>query len=108
MAIARKGTRWIDVDGTAYLWKVRHRPTYSQGIGESPLTFVVERVEEPGALLVVSLPCAHPANWVGLPSATVLPSTVAEGVRTALGRGWRPGRPGPAFRVTLENAATAA
>ena len=89
MTIARKGTRRIIVGGVAFCWKVRGRPTYSQGLGWAPLTFAVERAERPGALLVVSMPCAHPSNWMGLPSGVVLPSVVAHAVEMAVCQGWR-------------------
>lgn len=31
VAIPKKGSRLISVDGTAYRWRIRHKPTYSQG-----------------------------------------------------------------------------
>jgi hypothetical protein len=58
--------------------------------------------ERPGALLVVSLPCAHPGNWLGLATGTVLPAAVASGITLALASGWRPSQPGPAFTLTVE------
>ncbi|MEV0728131.1 hypothetical protein [Polymorphospora sp. NPDC050346] len=105
MTLAIKGSRRITVDGVAFRWSVRRRPTYSQGSGWSPLTFVVEQAEQPGALLVAALPCAHPGNWFGLPSQPVLPGTVAAGVRQALTAGWQPSRPGPAFKLDLSDPA---
>jgi hypothetical protein len=101
MTLAIKGSRRIIVDGVTFRWSVRRRPTYCQANGWSLLTFVVEQAEQPGALLVASLPCAHPGNWIGLPSQPVLPGTVAVGVRQALAAGWRPSRPGPAFKLQL-------
>ena len=38
MALVRKGSRQIVVDGTAYRWRLRGRPTYSQGLAWSPCT----------------------------------------------------------------------
>lgn len=32
MALVRKGARRIVVDGTAYRWRLRRRPTYCQGL----------------------------------------------------------------------------
>ncbi|SFQ24960.1 hypothetical protein SAMN04489713_12538 [Actinomadura madurae] len=101
MTLARRGCRRIVVDGAEYRWKVRGRPTYCQGLGWSPLTFAVEAAESPGALLVVSLPCAHPSNWVSLPSGVVLPRTVSRAIHSALLNGWMPTRPGPTFTLTL-------
>ncbi|MFF0123748.1 hypothetical protein ACFYP7_31205 [Micromonospora arida] len=104
MTLAIKGSRRIAVDGVTYRWSVRRRPTYCQANGWSPLTFVVELAGQPGAVLVAALPCAHPGNWIGLPSQPVLPGTVAVGVRRALAAGWQPSRPGPAFELLLRNS----
>lgn len=104
MTLAVKGSRKITVDGVVYRWSVRRRPTYCQALGWSPLSFVVEREEQPGALMVASLPCAHPGNWLGLPSQPVLPGTVALGVRQALAAGWLPSRRGPAFELLLHDS----
>jgi hypothetical protein len=43
MTLVKKGCRRIVVDGVAFRWSVRHRPTYCQANGWSPLTFVVEQ-----------------------------------------------------------------
>ncbi|WP_119728837.1 hypothetical protein [Thermomonospora amylolytica] len=108
MTLARKGTRRIVVDGVEFRWKVRHKPTYDQGIGSDPLTFVAELAEYSGALLVVSLPYPHPGNWLELPSVPVLPRTVATAIRLAMERGWQPSRPGPAFELSLDKTLTSA
>jgi hypothetical protein len=97
MTLARKGTRPITVDDVPYRWKVRHKPSYGQGIGESSMIFAVERADRPGTTLVVSLPWAHPSNWLGLPSGAVRPSMVADAIRCALAQGWQPSQPGPTF-----------
>ncbi|WP_199562471.1 hypothetical protein [Micromonospora deserti] len=107
MTLASKGSRRIVVDGVAFRWTVRRRPTYSQANGWSPLTFVAELAEEPGAVLVVSLPYAHPGNWIGYASAPVRPATVAAGIREALTGGWQPAKPGPAFELTLADVVNA-
>lgn len=108
MAMARKGSRLITVSGLRFRWKVRGKPTYSQALGWSPLTFAVELADEPGALLTVSLPCAHPSNWLALPSGVVLPRTVASAIKTALDRGWRPSQPGSPYPLALDEFATQA
>jgi transposase len=77
MTLAAKGSRRITVDGVAFRWSIRRRPTYCQANGWSPLTFVVEQTEQRGALLMVSLPYAHSGNWLGLRSQPVLPGAVA-------------------------------
>jgi hypothetical protein len=93
--MAKRGSRLITIDGYEYRWKERSRPTCCQGLAWSPLTFVAEHAEQPGARLVVSLPCAHPSNWLMAPAGAVLPSTVASAIKSALNTGWRPTRPAP-------------
>lgn len=107
MTLARKGSRQITVGSVVYRWKVRGRPTYDQGMGWSPLTFVVEQVCPSGSLLLVSLPCAHPSNWLILPSVPVLPQTVASAIALGLENGWQPSKPGPAFLLAMEDSAVA-
>jgi hypothetical protein len=104
VTLASRWARRIVVDGDAFRWVVRHKPTYSQANGWSSLTVVVEQAGAFGAVLVVSLPCAHPGNWIGSPSMPVRPSIVAEGIRRAVVAGWRPDRPGAAFALSLGNA----
>jgi hypothetical protein len=48
MALVRKGSRRIVVDGTVYRWRLRGRPTYFQGLAWSPCTFAVEHADTPG------------------------------------------------------------
>ncbi|MFD2355609.1 hypothetical protein ACFSTC_49575 [Nonomuraea ferruginea] len=60
-----KGSRLITVGDAVYRWRVRRKPGRRQGDGWTPLRFTVERAEEPGSVLVVTLPCARPDNWRG-------------------------------------------
>ncbi|WP_283138518.1 hypothetical protein [Rhizohabitans arisaemae] len=101
MAMPRKGSRLIMVDEVVFRWRVRHKPTYSQGNGWVPLTFAVEHATSPGAVLMVTFPCARPDNWLGLPSVGIRPNLVAAYVRWALDEGWVPAHVGPAFSLTL-------
>jgi hypothetical protein len=103
VTLARKGTRHITVDEVGYRWKVLNKTTELPGIGWSPLTFVVEHADTPGARLVVSLPDANPASWVDFPErwpGSVHPRTVAHAIRRALAQGWEPSRRGPQFLLT--------
>ncbi|MFG2036476.1 hypothetical protein [Dactylosporangium sp. NPDC048998] len=99
MTLNRKGSRRIVVDGVEYRWTVRHRPTYSQANGWTPLTFVVQADSGRGAVLVVSSALAHPHNWLGLSAGAVRPALVAEAVRRAVAAGWRPEQAGAAFAL---------
>jgi hypothetical protein len=104
MALAKRHSRQITVDGVLFRWTVRRRPTYSQGLGWTPLTFVVEHAQQPGARLVVALLRVHPGNWLGLPTRPVLPATVSAGIREALTAGWQPQLPGPPKVMTLRES----
>ncbi|MFJ7063178.1 hypothetical protein ACIQVA_36905 [Streptomyces microflavus] len=99
MALVKKGSRRITVDGRIYRWKIRRKPTYSQVLIWSPLTYAVEYEEAPGSTLVVTTNQPHPSNWFDAPASPVLPSQVADTVRTARDRGWAPETPGPPFQL---------
>lgn len=99
MALAKKGSRLITVDSTTYRWRLRGRPTYNQGLAQSPLTYAVEHADTPGTTLVITTNQPHPSNWFGTPSSPVLPAQVADSIRTALTGGWTPRRQGSPFHL---------
>ncbi|WP_063842747.1 hypothetical protein [Sphaerimonospora mesophila] len=101
MAMPKKGSRLITVDGTVFRWRVRHKPTYSQGNSWSPLGFAVERADKPGSVLVVSLPCARPDNWLGERTIAIRPILVNGCIRRAVEHGWDSARPGAAFTLNV-------
>ena len=96
MAIPRKGSRLIRVDGVMYRWLVRHKPTYAQGL-ESAMTFAVEASDARGQVLIVTTGWWRPDNWLNAPCRTVSPRVVERAVRSALAAGWRPGEGGGRF-----------
>ncbi|ALN58445.1 hypothetical protein GLE_3098 [Lysobacter enzymogenes] len=101
MAIASKGSRRIVVDGQAYRWAVRSRPTYTQGLG-APLAFAVQQVGAgEGQILHVVAAAARPDHWLGEPVATIAPAQVAAAIRLGLEAGWTPAAPGSAFELRL-------
>jgi hypothetical protein len=99
MALVRKGSRRIVVDGTAYRWRLRGRPTYFQGLAWSPCTFAVEHADTPGMTLVVTMNQPHPSNSFGREARPVLPSGVAQAIQLALRAGWTPTAPGSPFHL---------
>ncbi|MFD7548531.1 hypothetical protein ACFV0R_26995 [Streptomyces sp. NPDC059578] len=103
MALVRKGARRIVIDGTAYRWRVRSRPTYLQALAWTPCAFAVELADVPGSTLVVTTDRPHPSNWLGHETSAVLPADVAEAVRIALRKGWTPTMPGSPFRLDRTN-----
>ncbi|MCY9785774.1 hypothetical protein KIK06_17950 [Nocardiopsis sp. EMB25] len=111
MTMPRKGTRRITVDGVAYRWRVRARPTRAElARAHGRFGFAVEAVDTPGHPLVVTLDHPRPSGDgccpFGPPSEgrdpePVTPARVAEAVRAALSEGWAPGTPGGPFRYAL-------
>ncbi|GHH37432.1 hypothetical protein [Lentzea cavernae] len=99
MALARKRSRRIIVDGTVYRWRVRHKPTYCQGLAWTPLSYAVEHFDSAGTVLVVKTSQPHPSNWINAPTAPVRPADVANSIRTALAAGWSSSCPGKPFVV---------
>lgn len=99
MALVKKGSRLINVDGTTYRWRLRGRPTYDQGLVWSPLTYAVEHAATPGTTLVVTTNQPHPSNWYGTHGSPILPAQVVHSIRTALADGWTPASPGSPFQL---------
>jgi hypothetical protein len=90
MAITKRGSRRIVVDGARYRWTVRRKPSYSQALVESSLTFAVELETANGSVLVVDTGTARPDNWLKAPTSVVTPKLVEHSVRAAIAKGWRP------------------
>lgn len=103
MAMPRKGSRLITVDGTVYRWAVRAKPTYCQALGWRPLTFAVEHAHTPGRTLSVETDSLRLDNWLERPGTPVTPRIVGRSIRAAVAAGWHPDRSGSAFRLTLKN-----
>ncbi|GAA3009255.1 hypothetical protein [Streptosporangium longisporum] len=101
VAIPKKGSRLISVDGAVYRWRIRHKPTYSQANSWGSLTYAVEPAEGQGRILLVELPCSRPDAWYGERTMTVRPALVAATIRRALDRGWDPSQTGSAFTLNL-------
>jgi hypothetical protein len=102
MALGRKGTRRIVVGGTAYRWRLRHRPTYFQGLAWSPCTFAVQHADTSGTTLVVTTNRPHLSNWLGRAAKPVLPSHVAQAIERGLREGWTPMDPGSPFHLSAD------
>jgi hypothetical protein len=90
MAITKRGSRRIVVDGARYRWTVRRKPSYSQALAESRLTFAVELETANGSVLVVDTGTARSDNLLKAPTSVVTPKLVEQSVRAAIAKGWRP------------------
>ena len=82
MAMSKKGTRSINVDGIAYLWKLCS-PDYDR----IPYTIAVQIADGQGNVLIARL---HEYF-------AVTPSVVAGCIREALAAGWQSTVPGAPF-----------
>ncbi len=85
MALRRKGSRTVIVDGRRYRWVITSRGKPAQGV-------VVELAEEPASRLV-----AYTNQF-----AVITPSVVVMGVRSAVSAGWDADRRGSDFRFIDE------
>lgn len=101
MAIGRKGSRRIVVDGTTYRWRLRGRPTYSQGLCWWPCRYAVEHADTPGTTLVVTTNQPYASIWVGVSGSPVLPAEVAATIASALRKGWSPTHTGSPLHMDL-------
>jgi len=102
MALAKKGTRSITVDGCQYRWQVRRRPTRSQDYASDCLRVGVESVHSGGSVLVIEMPHGHPSACLNYGVVAVTPSVIAAAIRKAVSAGWQPGQPGGAYVLSLK------
>ena len=108
MALTSKGCRSLIVNGIAYRWSVRRKPTYCQEMGWSNLSFAVEATSG-GLCTLHVLTQATRADSVAVsagelgysPSMAVTPVLVAHSIRLALQQGWQPQQRGSAFELRL-------
>ena len=112
MALAKKGSRSLTVDGVAYRWSVRRKPTYCQEMGWSHLSFAVEAASAGLCILHVITQATRAdsvANLSGTADMTanmaITPALVAHCIRRALEHGWQPLQRGSAFELRLTSTA---
>ena len=101
MAIPKRGSRNIVVNGEPYRWYMRRRPTFRQGLCEEPMSFAIEHADANGSVLRVTLPQHHPGNWKRAAIVPIVPANVEEYIQMALARGWKPTQPGKPFTLDL-------
>ncbi len=106
MALPKKGTRLIEVDGIAYRWLIRGKPTYSQGNAWAPMTVAIELSLKARQSLVVELSDTRPDSWLEASSAQIKSAQVAELIRLGLAHGWQPSKPRPPYVLRVPSAQT--
>ena len=102
MAMMKKGSRLIVVGEIEYRWSIRCKPSYAQGLCESPLTAAIELAESPGATLIVIFPAPRPDNWLGENGMTITPQHVASSIAQGLQAGWKPEQSGATQHLQFE------
>jgi hypothetical protein len=97
MAISKRGSRRIIVDGIAYRWKVP-LPDETQEAGWPGVAAAVSRIEPKGSQLWLMFPerysMSGPLATQGKP---VVPSEIASGIRAAIASGWQADQPGKQY-----------
>lgn len=92
------------VEGIAYRWLVRPKPTYCQGLTWGSASFTAELESSGKSTLIVTLDMPRPDNWVGEQGFVITPSLVAQAIKKALECGWKPKSKGNAYQLTLSVA----
>ncbi|MGW2872099.1 hypothetical protein [Kitasatospora sp. NPDC001225] len=103
MALARKGTRRIAVDGEEYRWRVTRQHWCCDYEGTT-LGYAAEHAAHPGTALVVDTGRPTLRTPGAVATDLVLPREVAAGIRTARANGWTPATPGPPLTLHLSAA----
>jgi len=104
MTLPRKGSRKIVVDGLAYRWYIRPRPTNweAEGHGIVSLTVAIERDDTPNKTrLILSVPVTRHDSGEK-PAGVVLPADVARYIREALQNGWLADQAGSPWNFETE------
>jgi hypothetical protein len=99
MSLVRRGARRIVVDGQAYAWQVRRKPTYCQAAFANGLNVAIALADGGGRVLLVERNEPHPSNLLREVAVPVTPGQVADWIRQARQRGWDPRANGSAFRL---------
>lgn len=97
MALPKKGTRKIEVDGVVYGWYIRRKPTYCEGAFETSMHVAIERYGSPRTLYV-NLRVSRPDNWLAPHQTALKPAMVRAIIQEALSNDWEPSKPGPPFQ----------
>jgi hypothetical protein len=99
MALARKGSRSITVEGAAYRWVVAPNDGYMLLVAE-PANGLGQRLEAYFGYHDIYEPAEAEASRVVGQRRSIRPGVVRAVVQAALGRGWQPSKRGlPAFQL---------
>jgi hypothetical protein len=91
MAIAKKGSRIICVDGVKYRWLIQRKPSDSQYCYpqlHSGLDVAIECIDWPETTLVLWTDRQHPLHLIS--EKPIVPADIANWIRQSLELGWKP------------------
>ena len=91
MSLPRKGLRSVEVDGIAYEWSIRKKPTYSQAALNTSMIVAIQMAEEERpCVLVAVLQVTRPDNWISPHQTAIRPAVIRNLISSALKSGWQP------------------
>ena len=100
MTIPSKGSRRVRMGDIEYAWRIRKKPTYSQGAFQTPLRVAIQSCAEgPRSVLVVNLQVSRPDNWTGPHQTGVKPAMIRDMIARGLAQGWTPTTAGGPFTL---------
>lgn len=99
MAIPKKGSRKITVDGTDYRWTIRRKPTCPKTLCEENVLAAVELYDKPRSVLSIKFPWVRYDNRFGIAEQPVTPKHIEQCIKRALAEGWQPEKTGNAFEI---------
>ncbi|SNR14735.1 hypothetical protein [Tenacibaculum jejuense] len=104
MAIPKKGTRKIDVDGLKFRWLIRKKATYTQSVyGIGKLHVAIELEENPGTNLFIRTDRKHPNDIETEMVNPITPYDISNWIKQAFELGWNPSKNGNTFRTKIMN-----
>lgn len=105
MSLPSKGRRKIIVDGIQYNWRVRHKPTYMQGIEQSQMSAAIELANQTGSVLAIEFPWFRPDSWLSNEVKIVTPKIIQTCIENAIAQGWNPSAKGATFHYSYSDRA---
>ena len=88
MAIPKKGSRKIEVNGIVYRWAIRSKPTYSQANEWSNLKAVVELFDNPVSKLSIDFTVPRNDSWLSNNNVNISPKDISACILKSLKLGW--------------------
>ena len=103
MAIPKKGSRTITLDGVSYRWLIRRKATNSQqDYGNGQIHVAIELAKSPGTTLWLHTDRPHPQDWNTEKVVPITPLDISIWIKQALDLGWKPEKNGPQLSTFIE------